>query len=137
MAASAATSGFGVTLGYADTSGGSYTQIGEITALDGWGWTVDSIETTHTGSPGAHREKIPGLGNGKEISVTVNYVETEMTALELIRQVKKFFKITAPGSSTFICEGFITDLSASFPIDDRMTVTLSITLSGAPDFTAV
>jgi len=137
MPASAATSGFGVTLGYADTSGGSYTSIGEIISLSGWGWNVDSIETTHTGSTGAHREKLPGLGSGSDISVSLNYIESETTGLELLRQVKKFWKITAPGSSTFICEGFISSFSVAFPIDDRMTTELTITLTGAPDFTAV
>ena len=138
MAASAAVSGFGTTFAY-ESAADTYTALGEVVAVTPPQWTRETVDVTHMGSDDSYREYIGTLFDGGEVSVTLNYVEAGMTLLQtLIGAGVERFKITIPGSSTVIFQAIPTGVAPSeLVIDDKVTVELSLKVTGKPTFAAV
>ena len=113
--------------------------IGNIISITLPNQTRDSVETTTMGSTSNFREFIPGLLNAGEISVELNYdgsasgnADSLQTALETVAEV---WTIKFPDDSTFVCSGFITSLGGASPMDDKITQSVTIKLTGKPTFT--
>lgn len=73
MATSAFYSGVQFLLGDGATPTEAFTALEEVTEISGLGETTELIEVTHFGSNGS-KEYIAGLADGKEFTVTCNYV---------------------------------------------------------------
>lgn len=137
MAASSGISGFGVTLSISDTSGGSYTAVGEILGVTGPGISMDPVELTHASSDNGFRERVSGLADAGEITFDINFVKAQMTTLYGYIRTTKWWKVTLPDSgSTWVCAGQITGIENEAPIDDRVTASITVQLTGKPTFTA-
>lgn len=139
MAASAAVNGFGTTFSYLSTDPSTYTALAEVVAVTPPQWTRETVDVTHMGSDDAYREYIGTLFDGGEVTLTLNYLEAGMTLLQtLIGAGTETFKITLPGSSTIVFMGIPTSVAPSeIVIDDKVTVELTIKVTGKPTFTVV
>lgn len=139
MAASAATSGFGATFAYLSTDPSTYTALAEVLSITPPSISVETIESTHMASDDTFREYIAGLRDGGEVTVNLNYVESSATLLQtLVLAGIETFKITLAGSSTFIFSGIPTNFAIDdVVIDDKMTMSLTIKVSGKPAYMAV
>lgn len=138
---------FGITFGYADTIDGSYTSLGEISDLTPPSITKDIIETTNHGSTNGVKTYIGGLVDNGEASVTVNY-DPEDAAHTAVRNLAKtaheatsalkFFKFTFAnsGASTEAFQGIVTGFEQSAPIDDKLSATFTIKVTGEVTYTA-
>lgn len=125
-------SGFGVTL-----SGASIGAIGNVVDINWPGMSATVIDVTDNDSTNGWREKIAGLKDAGEFTVTVNYTKAKTTTLVGgIAGSNEVFTITLPDGSTFACSGFISALSGPIPMDEAIQQELTITLSGEPTFTA-
>jgi len=139
MAASAATSGFGATFSYLSTDPSTYTALAEVLSITPPSISVETIESTHMGSDDGFREFIAALKDGGEATVQLNYVESSATLLQtLVLAGMETFKITLAGASTLIFSGIPTAFAIDdVVIDDKMTMSLTIKVSGKPVYAAV
>lgn len=138
MAASAATSGFGATFSYLSAVD-TYTALAEVMSVTPPSISVETIEATHMGSDDGFREFIASLKDGGECVVTMNYVESSATLLQtLVLAGLETFKITLAGSSTLIFSGIPTNFAIDdVVIDDKMTMSFTVKVSGKPTYLAV
>lgn len=121
-----------------DSSPITYTAIAEITSITPPSVTRDVIDATHTGSPDQWREHIPGLKDGGEVSIEMNFVPNSDSSNILVAiQLDSFardFKIVFPDGSTWVFQAFCTGFEPDAPFDDKMTATATFKVSGKPDF---
>ena len=139
MAASAATSGFGATFAYLSTEPSTYTSLAEVLSVTPPSISVETIDATHMASDDGFREFIAGLKDGGECVVTMNYVEASATLLQtLVLAGLETFKITLAGGSTLIFSGIPTGFAIDdVVIDDKMTMSFTVKVSGKPAYLAV
>ncbi len=139
MAASVATSGFGAVFAYLSTDPTTYTSLSEVVSITVPEITVETIDVTHHASDDGFREIIAGLKDGGEATVTMNYIEASATLLQtLVLAGRETFRITFNGASTYTFTGVPTAFSfGDLVIDDKMTMSLTIKVSGKPTFAAV
>lgn len=115
--------------------------IGEILEINGPTFSRDAVEATHTQSPNRFREFISGLSDGGEISATIALdpdASQGSRHRELINDYKNraavTYRMVFPDNSTYFqFDGLITNLEHATPIDDRMTMALTIKISGEPE----
>jgi len=138
MAASAAVSGFGTVFAYESTTD-TYTALGEILSVSPPSQARDNIETTHMASDDGYREYIGGLRDGGESTVAMNYTEAGANLLQTLfhADVEKF-KITLPGSSTWVFSAIVTAVATDdVVVDDKIAMSMTLKVTGKPVFTAV
>lgn len=139
MAASAASSGFGAVFAYLSTDPSTYTSLAEVLTVTPPPISVETIDVTNMGSDDGFREFIASLKDGGECVVTMNYVEASATLLQtLVLAGRETFRITLPGSSTLTFSGIPTNFVIDeVVIDDKMTMSLTIKVTGKPVYAAV
>jgi hypothetical protein len=129
--------GFGTTLGYADTSNGSPTLLGNILKITPAKGSVKDVTYTPLDSADKHAIHLPGSMEGGEVSLNLPYGKTLRNTLEGLKGVSKFWTITLPDSATFKCEGYIAEIGEEeIAPDSLLTTALKIQISGKPTFTA-
>lgn len=129
---------FGTKLQYHD--GSIFVDVAEVHNISGPSVSRDSIETTHHGSTGGFREYTPGLRDGGEVSIDINWLpvngshEAIYTQLTSGQSSNSQYRISFPTTpaTTFTFSGHVTGFEASAPIDDRLTASVTIKVSGAP-----
>ena len=130
MAASAGITFAGTTIGYATTSGGIYTNFGEVTDVGDVGESSSPIDMTHAESPNGRREYIAGLADGNELTLTLNTTAALATLIEatLFNVTPMFYKFTLSNTNTLIVPAIMTAYSHAGQVGDawRTSVTLKI-----------
>lgn len=118
-----------------------FTTLGEVTAITPPGWSRDTVDASHEQSPGAHREFIAGLADAGEVSMDINYVPGGAAAAAL--EAEKALtgssaainrRITFPDGSYMIFVGILTGFEPDAPIDDKMSASVTLKVSGVPTF---
>lgn len=142
MAATQAVLGYGTLLQKGDVATATnFATIAEVRSIDGPKMTKDRKEVTHMLSPDGYREYIGGLKDGGEVTFTCNFVPSDATqdaATGLIADftgnVKRYYRITWPTTpaytSTFQAE--VVDVGFKTPVDDAITMDITLKLSAAP-----
>lgn len=149
MSATQARIGFGIH--FAIGNGASpevFTNIAEVTDVTPPSMTKDQIEATHTDSPDGFREFIPGLKDGGECSITMNFLADNVTQNEdpgagatppgllynFINETEtRNYKITFPGTGkTWTFRASVIGYQPAAPIDNRMTAVVKFKVAGAP-----
>ena len=114
----------------------AFTTIAEITNISGPGMKLELIDATHMESPDAFREYLPSLLDGTEISFDLNYLpgDTNQGGLrddQLARTLRNFQIVwTDDDGSTDTFAGYITDFTPSAKIDDKLSASATIKISG-------
>ncbi len=139
----AAVDGHGTTLGYCDTSGGTFTDVGQITSIDGGGVSRGTSDVTNIASTA--REFITnGFYEAGELSMDLVYDPQEdtheffTTQLTAATPALYYYKITfavASGTATYLCGGYVTACSPAIEFEGALTASVTIQLSGAATFT--
>lgn len=113
-----------------------FSVIGEITDLQDSD-TAELKEVTNHQSSGSRREYIGGLIDGGEVTFTVNYdpdgaTHDRSTGLQAYLRQTKNFQIEEPGNTTgYQFAAVITNVSKSYPVDDKMSMNVTIKKTGA------
>ena len=131
MAASEGISGFGTTL--AGLAAGT---LGHITSLSVGGLTAADLNRTTMDSPSGWEEFIAGLKNAGELTVDLLYETDNHDVVQGALGTSDTWTITLPEASTFVCAGYVNNLGLEIPMDDLISQSLTIKLSGLPAFTA-
>ena len=130
-----ADTGYGIVLDGATTG-----TIGEVLSLS-TDVSADVIDTSSADSPDSWREKMPGMQDAGEITFEINRDgasgEEESDLNSNFGAAKEEWTVTFSDGSTFVCDGFISSLSASSSYDDKETTSVTITLTGKPVFVDV
>lgn len=120
-----------------------YTNIAEVIDVSPPSMTKDQVEATHTGSTDSFREFIPGLKDGGEASITVNFLPSDATQGNasggLLNDFINLtaagnFRISFPGSPTvtWTFAATVIGYEVATPLDDRMTAVITFKVAGAP-----
>ena len=136
-----AISGFGTLLNWDGVD------LAELTNISGPTESMAAIDVSSHDSVDAYREFVAGLRDGGEISIEGNLITTDATgqiAMHTDFQAGelKAWIIKAPGWIVSSHEypqidgnGFVTAFEPSFPMDDKMSFTATIKVSGKPTLT--
>lgn len=121
------------------------TTIANIISIGGPDESKDSLDISTMDSATKFREFIPGMLDGSEITMEINY---DGSAAGTANDLNTLYRSTAtetitidfndhatPSSaSSFACVGFITTLGHAIPFDDKITQSLTIKLTGVPTY---
>lgn len=125
-------SGFGTTLEGATTG-----VIGMITKVSRTGSDADTINISTMNAPQAWKKFIAGMKDAKEITLTLLYEKTNAGVLQgAVGQENEAWTVTIPDGSTWVCDGFVTHVGDESPMEDKISSTATIKLSGIPVFHA-
>lgn len=119
---------------------GSFVEIGEVFNVTPGEASADRVEATHFKSPNRRREYIAGLIDSGEASFEINWVPGNDTDV-LLRS--KFnagttdeHRIVFPNGVSVTFEAQVIGVSKAVPLDDRMTATVTVSVSGAETWAA-
>ena len=123
--------GYGTTL-----SGATTGEIAEITNISIGGMEVDDLDLTTMDATNKWRIFKAGLKNAGELTLEVLYEKTNMaTMLAALGAANEDWTITLPDGSTFVCSGYLRSIGAEVPVEDRISQSIVLKLSGEPTFT--
>jgi len=115
-------------------SGGMFVEVGEVINITPGEAVADRVDATHMQSPGRRREYISGLIDNGEASFEINWVPGSPTD-QLLRGLMTSgetvdHRVTFPNGVTLTYDASIIGFSKVIPIDDRMTATITVAVSG-------
>lgn len=131
-----ATIGYGTQYAIWDAAAGpaAFVTIEEVFGVTPGAAQSDRVDATHFQSPGRRREYIAGLIDTGEASFELNWVpgndsdvliRTLMASGDIVEH-----RITFPGGATVTFDAAITGFEKEIPVDDRMTATITVAVSG-------
>lgn len=139
----AAKIGYGTTyeIWNAGSSPAAFVEIAEVIGVTPGASVADRVDATHMQSPGRRREYIAGLIDNGEASFEINWVPGNASDL-LIRDLMDSgdivdHRITFPGGTRVTFDAAIIGFEKDIPVDDRMTATITVGVSGAETWDAV
>jgi len=140
MAESTAFDGYGIIFGIGDgTSSESFVDVAEIIDVSGPGFSRDTIDVSHSGSPNHYREFIAGFKDGGEVTLTMNMTQADYTSFlaKFDSDAANNFKITIPDSNfttlpTILFSGIVTGVETEYSIEDKVTANVTIKVTGKP-----
>jgi hypothetical protein len=114
----------------------------EIVKLGGPGMKMDMKEVTNMLSPNTYKEFIAGLREGGDITFEANYIPKDATQLntqaDLHAGTLSSWSLNMPGvpgatnTGIWMFSGYVASLAPVYPLDDRITVTGAIKITGKP-----
>lgn len=113
----------------------AFVDVAEVINLTPGKATADRRDATHYKSPNRRREYISGLIDNGEASFEINWIpgnDTDVMLRALFESGETVeHRITFPNGVTVTYEASIIGFSKAIPIDDRMTATITVAVSGA------
>lgn len=114
--------------------------IGEVNNITGPGMTRDFIDVTNLASTGGYREFITGFRDGGEVTMQMNMTNASYDRLKADFETDstRAYKIVLPDDdeSIFSFNGLITAIPLNVQPDDKVTVDVTIKVSGETLFYA-
>ena len=140
MATSAAI-GHGSTFAVGD--GGSpevFTAFAEVVTITPPQLVRDTVDATHMASPEKWREFVPGLRDGGEVSLEMNFIPggpgEDAILIAFQDETAGNWKITFPNAHSWTFAAFCTGFESEVPLDDKMSATATFKVTGKPAFVA-
>lgn len=120
------------------TPPGTYVKLALVAAITPPGMTRDAVENTHLESPDEWKQYIPGLKDGGEASITLNYVPSASDALfTAFNAGAGKYQITFPNGVRMRFDGFFTAYTPpELSPGGLMQMTATIKATGAPTLLA-
>ena len=138
--ASDAFSGVGTSLYRQDPTTSAWEVFSEVNNIEGPGFTRDTIDVTSLDSTGGYREFITGFRDGGEVTMEMNFTNANVDKLKSDFETDTLvnYKIVLPDDdeSIFSFSGYVTDMPASIPPDDKVTINVTIKVTGKTEFYA-
>lgn len=121
----------------------TYEAIANVGDIEGPGRSRESIEVTAHDSPDRYREFVKGLKDAGEVTATINFDPGDTTHQVLDDDfeedgLRRYQIVALPGDPDELTVEFaamITDLSDSYPVEDKMERSVTFKISGKPSFT--
>jgi len=110
------------------------TAVAEVTSISAPSISRDTIETTHHGSVDGHREFLPGLSDGGEVSLDINWNPADASHAAIYAtftsSANQAYSVMFPNLWELTFNGMVTGFDATAPIDDRLTASVTIKVTG-------
>lgn len=133
MTETAADIGYDSSFGIEGSTAGTYVDVAEVTSINGFGFSRESIDATHLKSPDAYMEFIAGMKQGQPVTINLNYIPSASDALVTAFEAKKGkYQITAPNGVMMRFSGFCTAYEVGEFNNEKMTATATFQPSGKP-----
>ena len=112
----------------------AFVEVAEVITVTPGEATADRVDATHMQSPGRRREYISGLIDNGEASFEINWIPGNTTDV-LLRGLLASgdvleHRITFNNGQRVTFDAAVTGFSKAIPIDDRMTATITVAVSG-------
>lgn len=130
-----------VTIGYSSTyeistnGGSTWVEVDEITNISPPAFSSDTPDATHMKSPNRTREFISGLIDAGEASMTINYIPGSDSDVLLkglqVAGTRFAARETYPNGVTSTYTGLVSGLTAAVPLDDKMSMDVTIKVASA------
>ena len=118
-------------------SAGGWKKLAEIGNVTGPGMSRDTIDTTTFDTEGGYRTFIAGFRNAGTMTLSMNF--TQDTYLLLKEDFEdndaRAYQILLPDTEETVIEfdGLVTEIPLTIPTDDKVTVDVTIQISGPVD----
>lgn len=123
-----------VTIGYNSKYLIEGVELGEVTEITPGEATTERVQATHMQSPGRRHEYISGMIDSGEASVTLNWIPgstTDTTLRGLLASgATQEHTIVFPNGVSVTFDAVVTGFSKALPLEDRMTATVTVSISG-------
>jgi len=123
-----------------DASSGVYTAIAEINSITGPSMSRSSIDVTSLDSTGGYRQFISGFRDAGEVVLSMNFTRDtyEQMRLDFADDDSHNYQIVLPdtGATTLDFAAFVMNLPLSIPFDDKITVDVTLKITGPVDLTS-
>jgi predicted secreted protein len=133
-------SGQGAAFERSTDDGSTWTPIANVYNISGPGMSRDIIEITTYDSEG-YRDKVGGLRDGGTVTFTMNFTRAQYTLLkdDFDTDDPVDYRIVLPDTdaTTMPFKGLVTELPMTIPEGDRITVDVTIEISGIPSIDPV
>ena len=132
----AAKIGLGTTVGYETTpASGTYTTVGEVIEFSAPQSSMDTVDATDFSHTDGHRRFIAGLIDAGEITVRFNFdpalaVYGAIDTIYKGRGMRKWRFAYAGSTVNTVVDAFVTGLGREVPMDDKMTMEITLKVSG-------
>ena len=120
--------------------GGVFVAVAEVKSIGGPSLSRDAVEATHTESPDDHAEFIPGLANGGEVSLVLNFRPEHVSQGATAGLLKDFqdgvvrnWRIEwpqFPNTPTLTFPGFLTGWEPSSAAKELISVAAKLKVTG-------
>jgi len=115
---------------------GAWANIAEINTITGPGMSRNTIDVTSLDSTDGYREFIAGFRDGGTVVLAMNFSRAEYDTMwdDFESDDLRNYEIVLPDTekTTLEFEGLVTELPLTIPPDDKITVDVTIKISGAP-----
>ncbi len=115
-------------------SGAAWVNIAEINSISGPNMTRDTIDVTSLDSTGGYREFIGGFRDGGTVQLSMNFIRASIDTMKTDYESDDLqnYEIVLPDdeNTTLEFQGLVTELPLEIPPDDKITMTVSIKISG-------
>jgi predicted secreted protein len=115
-------------------SGAAWANIAEINSISGPNMTRDTIDVTSLDSTAGYREFIGGFRDGGTVQLAMNFIRASLDTMktDFESDTIQNYEIVLPDDENTTLEftGLVTELPLEIPPDDKITMTVSIKVSG-------
>ena len=115
----------------------TFAAIAEINSIKGPDKKRNVIDVTSLDSTGGYREFIAAFRDGGQVVLDMNFTRAGYDDMNDDFEIETVvdYQIVFPGSiGTFEFSGLVTDLGNSIPLDDKITMAVTIKVSGQSGF---
>jgi len=131
-------SGVGTTFrratGASSSAGSVFETIAEVNSISGPNKTRGTIDVTSLDSVGGYKEFIASFRDAGEVSLEMNFTRDGYDDLndDFESDSSVEYRIVLPdtGATQFDFTGYVTGLSMAIPMDDKVTASVSIKITG-------
>jgi hypothetical protein len=134
-----ATIGYGSIFAYGDSGSPEvFSALAEVVSITPPQLVRDTVDATHMASPQKWREFVPGLKDGGEVSLEMNFIpgnsDWDFLFLAFNQETVRNYRITFPNAESWTFAAYCTGIEAAVPLDDKMSATATFKVSGPPAF---
>lgn len=111
--------------------------ISEINSISGPSKSRETIEVTRLEDSDGYRQYIGGLRNPGTVTLNMNFTAEGYAAMNTDFESNSAvsYSIVLPDGCTFAFTGLVTELPVTIPIGDKVTMDVTIQVSGKVTFT--
>jgi|SRR5215467_6547050 len=114
-----------------------YEDIPNLGDITGPGQNVDILDITTHSSPNSYEEKTPTVIRSGELTATMGYDPANAVHKALLADLQSkrlgtwHLVMTDPANTTLEFQGYVTNLSYSFPVTGKNQMNFALTITGA------
>lgn len=114
--------------------GAIWQDLAEVNNISGPGMTRETIDTTHLATKGGYRTFITGFRDAGTITFSMNFERDDYDFMksDFENNDLQDYEIVLPDAevTSFEFQGLVTELPLTIPPDDKVTVDVTIKISG-------